>query len=109
MRGAGRAPKSWIDAKRCRVVEAILGDADVAEVAPRCALGVLGTHALGAKPLDFELQVGADLVLEVALRAAADHQAFSGVGPGSMHAGDGIDEPVPAPRLDGELFAARSR
>ena len=32
----------------------------------------------------FELDLGLDLVFEVALRAASEHQAFSGVGPGSI-------------------------
>ena len=67
-----------------RVIEAVLGDADVAEVATRGALSVGWAHPLRAKPLGLEVEVGADLVFEVGLRSTADHQVFSGVGPGSI-------------------------
>ena len=66
------------------VIEVVLGDADVAEVAPRGTLGVGAGHPLRLETFDFHLEVRADLVLEVALRAAAEHQAFSVVGSGSM-------------------------
>jgi hypothetical protein len=36
------------------------------------------------QPLGLERDVGSDLVLKIVLGAAAEHQAFSGVGPGSM-------------------------
>jgi hypothetical protein len=61
------------------VVETVAGDADVAERAPRGALGVRSTHPLCAESFSLEVQVRPDLVLEIALRAAAEHQALSGV------------------------------
>ena len=48
------------------------------------ALSVGWAHPLRAKPLGLEVEVGADLVFEVGLRSTADHQVFSGVGPGSI-------------------------
>ena len=54
-----------------RVIEAILRDADVAEVASRGVQGFFRGDALGTESLGLELDVGADLVLEVALGAAA--------------------------------------
>ena len=66
------------------VIESVFRDADVAEAAAREALGLNGRHALCFETCHFHLEVRADFVLEVVLRAAAEHQAFSGVGPGSM-------------------------
>ena len=66
------------------MIEAVLGHADVAEIAARRALGVGARHSLRLEPFDFQLEVRADLVLEVALRASTEHQAFSGVGSGSI-------------------------
>jgi hypothetical protein len=63
-------------------MEAVLRDADVAEVAARGALGVRRAHALRAEALGLEREMRLDLLLEVALRAAAEHQALSGVGSG---------------------------
>ena len=77
-------PESCDGREALRVIEAVFRDADVAEAASRRALGVVRREPLRAQALDFELEVRADLVLEVALGAAAEHQAFSGVGPGSM-------------------------
>ena len=66
------------------VIESVLRDADVAEGPARDALRVSRRHSLCLETFHFHLEVRADLVLEVVLRAAAEHQAFSGVGPGSM-------------------------
>src|SRR5512133_4161442 len=66
------------------VIESIFRDADVAERPARGTLRVRRRHSLRFQAFHFHLQVRANLVLEVALRSAAEHQAFSGVGPGSM-------------------------
>src|SRR6185436_15138074 len=66
------------------VMETVFGDANVAETPARHTLRVGGRHPECFEACHFHLEVRADLVLEVVLRAAAEHHAFSGVGPGSM-------------------------
>ncbi len=70
--------------KALPVVESVVRHPHVAERAARRPLGVGHAHSLRAQSLDLEVDVRADLVVEISLRSAAEHQAFSGVGPGSM-------------------------
>src|SRR4029078_12040551 len=66
--------------KTLPVIEPIFGDAHVAERAARAALGVSQRHALRLEAVDFHLDVRLNLVLEVALRASAEHQDFLRLG-----------------------------
>jgi hypothetical protein len=49
------------------MIEPILGHAHIAEVAARHALGVRGAHSLRLEAIHLDLQVGANLVLEIFL------------------------------------------
>src|SRR5688572_22134132 len=69
--------------QRSAMMKPIPGDIDAPEMAPRHPCSIRLTHALRLQALGFELDVRANLVFEIALRATTKHQALSGVGPGA--------------------------